>query len=213
MSQQEPQQPQDTAAHPEESSGEASSSGQWPPVQAPSAAQPVDEAPAAGPTAAYPAPSGYAPPPGYLAPGGYAPGYGPGPGYPLPPGYAPQQGPGGYSPAYPPAYPPPYVQAYGQPSGVSPTTSSNAIVAIILAITSWLVCPIVPAIVALVFAARADREVRASGGTIQGGGLSTAAKVVSWINIGIFVAVMLMAIVFFIVAAAIGALDAASGPA
>jgi len=159
--------------------------------------QPTDAAPPFQAPPGYPH-AGYAPPPGYL-PAGYGV-----PSYPVPGGYTPAPGYGAYPPAYPPGYP----QGYGPAS-----TSSSAIVALILAVTSWLVCPIVPAIVALVFAARADREVRGSGGTIQGGGLSMAAKIISWINIGLFAAILLMAVVFFVVAVAIGALDAASGAA
>jgi len=60
----------------------------------------------------------------------------------------------------------------------------------------------------LVFAARADREIRSSAGTITGAGLSTAAKVVSWINIGIFAAVLVMMILFFVIAVALGAVEA-----
>jgi hypothetical protein len=89
-----------------------------------------------------------------------------------------------------------------------PQESSNAIIALVLAITAWVVCPIVPAIVALVFAAKADREIRTSGGAITGSGMSTAAKVVAWINIGIFAAVILMGVAFFVLAISLGVMEA-----
>jgi hypothetical protein len=89
-----------------------------------------------------------------------------------------------------------------------PQESSNAIVALILAISAWVVCPVIPAIVALVFAARADREIRASAGAITGLGMSTAAKVVAWINIGVLAAVILIMVAFLVIAIALGAMDA-----
>lgn len=81
-----------------------------------------------------------------------------------------------------------------------PQTSSSAIVALVLAIASWVVCPLILAIIALVFASKADREIASAGGAMQGGGLSTAAKILSWINIGIYVAILVvMAIILLIV--------------
>ena len=81
-----------------------------------------------------------------------------------------------------------------------PQTSSSAIVALVLAIASWVVCPLILAIIALVFASKADREIASAGGAMQGGGLSTAAKILSWINIGIYVAILVvMAIILIIV--------------
>jgi hypothetical protein len=58
--------------------------------------------------------------------------------------------------------------------------------------TATSVCPIVPAIVALVFASMAGKEIQASGERIQGGGMVTAAKIVSWINIGFYVAAVIV---------------------
>ena len=61
---------------------------------------------------------------------------------PVPP-YTPPPG-GMYAPA--PAYPP--APAYA----AAPSTSSNAIIALVLSILSWVVCPLVPAIIATNFA-------------------------------------------------------------
>ena len=121
-------------------------------------------------------PAAYTPP----AP---APGYG----YP-PPGYPPQ----GY------AYPPPgYVPAV--------TTSTSAIVGLVLAIASWVVCPIVLAIVALVLAKKSGDEIAASGGRVGGEGLNTATKVVAWINIGLYAAVVVIFGAIFLIALVLGA--------
>jgi hypothetical protein len=102
----------------------------------------------------------------------------------------------------------PYPPTPGYPAAAQgPQTSSSAIVALVLAIASWVVCPLVLAIIALVFASKADREIASSGGQIQGGGLSTAAKIVSWINIGIFVAAMVVAVFIVVIVVIAGGLS------
>ena len=65
------------------------------------------------------------------------------------------------------------------------TTSTNAIVGLVLAILSWVVCPIIAAIVALVLAHSSDKEIKASGGTVVGSGMNTATRIIAWINIGV----------------------------
>jgi hypothetical protein len=93
--------------------------------------------------------------------------------YPTQPGYPPA----GYAPYPPPAQ-----------------TSNNAVVALILSVVSWVVCPIIAAIVALVFANLAGKEIEASGGRVQGQGLVTASRWVAWINIGVFAAAIVLTI-------------------
>jgi hypothetical protein len=75
-------------------------------------------------------------------------------------------------------------------------TEGNAIAALVCAIASFAICPLIPAIVALFLAASADRNIAASGGMKEGAGLSRAAKIVAWINIGLcaFGLVILVAI-------------------
>lgn len=80
-----------------------------------------------------------------------------------------------------PPPPPPGYTPYGQQP--VPQTSSDAIAALVLAILSWAVCPIVLAIVALVFAGRATRAIAASNGWVEGSGMVLAAKIIAWINI------------------------------
>lgn len=131
-------------------------------------------------------------------------GYQPPPAYPVPTEPA-ATWPAAYpAAAYPePMAPPAAPVAMGQ-------TSSNAIVALILAVVSWAVCPIIPAIVALVLAASAAKEIAASGGRIQGQGLVTAARIVSWVNIGIWAAVLVIGAFFLVLALVAGALDGAN---
>ena len=72
------------------------------------------------------------------------------------------------------------VVAVGAPGMViNPPTSSNAIVSLVLAIMSWVVCPVIFAIVALVFANKADKEIAAQQGQLGGSSLVLAAKTFS----------------------------------
>ena len=107
---------------------------------------------------------------------------------------------GGYPAAYAPAgaYPP-------APVPVSSPTSSNAVIAFVLSIVSWAICPIIPAIVALVLASSAQKEIDAGGGRVQGAGLVTAARIISWINIGLWAAVIVIGIFFAVLVAVAGA--------
>jgi hypothetical protein len=91
----------------------------------------------------------------------------------------------------PPAYAPPAL----------PSTSNNAIVALVLAILSFAVCPLVLSIAALIVSKSATREIEASNGWVGGSGLVTAAKVIAWINIGLFIVAMVVLLVFLVVIA------------
>lgn len=111
-----------------------------------------------------------APPPSYGPP----PGYGPPAGYPAPPGYGPS---GGYGPQ---------------------DTDSRAIVALVLAIVSFTVFPLVPAIISLVLASQSQREIAASGGRLGGSGLNLAARIISWINIGLCALAVVVVVVLVV---------------
>lgn len=109
---------------------------------------------------------------------------------------APPGAPAGYPTAYPPA-----------PYQAGPKTSSNAIIALVLSIAAWVVCPIVPAIVSLVFASMASKELDASGDRIQGRTMVTAARIVSWINIGFFAAAIVITAFVLVLIAIAGGMD------
>ena len=66
--------------------------------------------------------------------------------------------------------------------------------ALVLSIASWVIFPIVLAIVSLVFANKAEKEIAASNGSIGGGPLVTASKIVSWVNIGLYAALVILGI-------------------
>ncbi len=71
------------------------------------------------------------------------------------------------------------------PQAAGPITSTNAVIGLVLAIVSWIVCPIIAAIVALVLARSSSKEIEASGGRVGGAGLNTATRIIAWINIGV----------------------------
>ena len=104
--------------------------------------------------------------------------------------WAPPPGPGGY-------------QQYGYPGYVAPRkTEGNAIAALVVAIMSFVVCPLIPAVVALFLAASAKRNIDASNGALEGAGLVQAAKIIAWINIGLCVVGIALGILLIILAAA-----------
>lgn len=71
----------------------------------------------------------------------------------------------------------------------------------VLAIGSFVVCPVVLAIVALVLASNAKKNIAASGGTLTGESLAQVAGIISWVNIGLAV----LGVVLIIILVAIGA--------
>lgn len=96
----------------------------------------------------------------------------------------------------PPTPPPPQNPGYGygapQPM---PQTSSDAIVALVLSIVAWVVCPVIPAVIALIFASRAGKEIAASNGWVTGDGLVLASKIIAWINIVVWILFALFMII------------------
>jgi uncharacterized membrane protein len=117
--------------------------------------------------------------------------------------------PAGYEAAYGTTAPygqPQYPEnPYSQPQYVpvaTPIQSNDAVVALVLSIASWLFCPVVLAIVALVFASKAKRAIAASNGWVTGDGMATAAKVISWVNIGLYLVGIVVVVVVLIVLAA-----------
>lgn len=112
--------------------------------------------------------------------------------------YGPPPGYGAYGPppAYgsPPVGPPPQVPHWAPPA----QTSGTAIAALVLACCSWFVFPVIPAIVGLVLASNAQRDIDGSGGRLTGDGLLTATRWVSWLNIGLFVGGAIVFLLFFV---------------
>ena len=80
-------------------------------------------------------------------------------------------------------------------------TEGNAIAALVLAICSFIVCPLIPAVVALFLASSAKRNIAASNGALDGEALVTAARIISFVNIGLCVLGIVLAVVLVVVAA------------
>lgn len=100
------------------------------------------------------------------------------------PGYAYEQ------PQPPVAYPGYGYAGYGPVSATE--TETGAVVSLILAVLSWAVCPVVLAIPALIVAASSRAKIRSFPGRYSGLGLITAARVVAWANIGVFVGMIFL---------------------
>jgi hypothetical protein len=97
-----------------------------------------------------------------------------------------------------PGVPPPGAGPYGQPPQGG--TDTTAVLALVLAIVSYLVCPVISAIVALVLASQASRKIQESGGRLEGKGLVTAARVLSWLNLALALVGGVLAVVFLVIA-------------
>jgi hypothetical protein len=81
-------------------------------------------------------------------------------------------------------------------------TEGTAVVALVCAILSWVALPVVLAIVALVLARNAEREITASAGAKSGGGLVTASRWIAWLNL-LLVAMLIAFVAAFVIAVAI----------
>jgi hypothetical protein len=80
-------------------------------------------------------------------------------------------------------------------------TDGTAIAALVLAIASFVVCPLIPAIIALVLCSTATRNIQQSGGMKEGDGLVKAAQIIAWINIAFAIVGVVLLIIFIAVAA------------
>ena len=70
-----------------------------------------------------------------------------------------------------------------------------------MSIASWVICPVIPAIVALVLANKAEREVAASSDRLTDSGLVLPTKIIAWINIGVVGAVIVVGGIIAVTAA------------
>src|SRR5688500_1132444 len=118
------------------------------------------------------------PPPGQQPPYGQQP-Y-PQQGYGQQQPYGQQQQPYGYGQPYgQPAY-------GGYPAYGAPKTDGTAIAALVCAIASFVVCIPILAIVAIPLASSAQRKIAQSHGMLTGENLLTPARVIAWINLGLW---------------------------
>jgi hypothetical protein len=78
---------------------------------------------------------------------------------------------------------------------VAQRSDGTAIASLILAIASFVFCPVVLSIVALALIPSSRRNINQSGGAVGGLGILTAAKIIAWINIGLFVLIVGIAVI------------------
>ena len=95
-----------------------------------------------------------------------------GPGLPPPPPGQPRQP---YGPQGPPA---PYFRP-------SVPTDGMAIAALTLAVVSFLFCPVIAAVLALIFGYMSLRNIKDSGGSLTGEPMARAGIIISWVNLGL----------------------------
>jgi hypothetical protein len=153
-------------------------------------------------------PSDQEPPGG--APASNFPTFGQTPGWQDEPAQAPRQHDQPYGVGYEQPYGQPYDQGYAYPGyayeqpqppvpypaygGYAPyaapryaETETGSIVALVLAILSWVVCPVILAIPALIVGSNSKAKIRSFPERYSGLGMITAANWIAWINIGLFV--------------------------
>ena len=138
---------------------------------------------------------------------GAAPGWAAAPPPPPPPPPSYPAAAQGAQPGYQSAPPPSYAAApaagaagsYGTvaPYQPGPQTSNKAVVAMVMAILSFVVCPVILAIAALIVGGQAKSEIRASNGWLTGDGLVTGAKILAWVNIALSVLGIIFMFIFF----------------
>ncbi len=76
-------------------------------------------------------------------------------------------------------------------------TSALAVVSLVTGIVSWIMLPFVASVVAVICGHMARREIRDSGGHIEGDGLAIAGLVLGWVNIALCVLTLLGILLFF----------------
>jgi hypothetical protein len=76
------------------------------------------------------------------------------------------------------------------------TSSTTAVVSLIFGILSWVLLPVIGAIVAIVLGHMARAEIQRSNGMLEGDGLAVAGLVLGWTHIVLMIGAVLIAIVF-----------------
>lgn len=103
-----------------------------------------------------------------------------------------------------PAWGQPPPQGWGQQAGaygVPQQTESSAVVSLVLACASWVVCPVILAIIALAMIPSARTKIAQSQGRLGGESLLTAAKIISLIHLALFGLVVLLILVIAVLGA------------
>lgn len=132
------------------------------------------------------------------------------PQYPPPPTYEQPPSGGQQPPAYDPsaaAYGYPQQNAYAAYPAATGTTSGMAIASLVLSLLGFVILPLIGPVLGVIFGHMALGEIKRANGAVQGQGLAMAGLIIGYIEIGL----ALLACVFFVIIAIIGA-AAASQP-
>jgi len=81
-------------------------------------------------------------------------------------------------------------------AGSGKQTEGYAIASLVLGIASFVIMPILPAILAIVFGRMARGRIRESGK--EGLGLARAGEIIGWVHIGLVVLVVLFIVLFLV---------------
>ncbi len=87
------------------------------------------------------------------------------------------------------------------PVAAAKKDSGLAIASLVCGIAAWIIFPVVAAIAAVVTGHLAKKEIRESGNTLGGDGMALAGLLMGYIQLGLFVLAMIiaiLAILFFI---------------
>ena len=86
---------------------------------------------------------------------------------------------------------------------VAPRTDGSAVAALVIAILSWFLLPLIGSVIALVLAGRAEQSIGAAPLEVTGRGLATAARWVAWTHL-VVVAMVIAFVSAFAIAVWIG---------
>jgi hypothetical protein len=67
----------------------------------------------------------------------------------------------------------------------APRTEGMAVASLVLSIVSFVVCPVILAVVGLALGYGARSRIEASGGALKGAGLAKAGRILGWTNIAL----------------------------
>jgi hypothetical protein len=80
------------------------------------------------------------------------------------------------------------------PAATGGRTDGNAIASLILGIASFLVCPLIPAILAVIFGNKAKHSI-ANDPSLEGEAMAKAGVILGWVNIGLFALVVTIIVI------------------
>jgi hypothetical protein len=90
------------------------------------------------------------------------------------------------------------------PQSTAQQTSTLAIISLVAGIASWLIVPVIGAIVAIITGNKAKKEIAAGAGSLGGEGLAKAGVILGWANLAVFLLSVCAVVVLILLGPAIG---------